>query len=186
MISHTHRFIFIHIPRTGGSSISRQLGKYSDQNTKKHWNASDYVEYLTQPVFDSYFKFTFIRNPWDIMVSKYVSDWYSRIGYLSGKSFSYFLDTFRVPNHEHGDTFFDYFSLDSLDFVGRYESRSDCLKQISKKINFDIDTNLVVGDRGVLLAKKQYRDYRIFYDDASRDFVYRKYKKELDTFKYSF
>jgi hypothetical protein len=92
MISHKHRFIFIHIPKTAGTSIEEALRDESCQLLPGEW---DYrraphapLNHLTlQEVADcgiltpaqlkSYFKFCFVRNPWDRLVSEIFCRWMS-------------------------------------------------------------------------------------------------------------
>lgn len=79
MISHSHQFIFIHIPRTGGTSISNSLSPFGIQHQGprnfgsiyfKHATAMDLREMLGDE-FSSYFRFTVVRNPWDWVVSNF-------------------------------------------------------------------------------------------------------------------
>ena len=75
MISHELKCIFIHIPRTGGSSIEQALIKqdwWKVDPTTKHLFASQarkiYADY-----WDDYFKFSFVRNPYSRMLS--IANW---------------------------------------------------------------------------------------------------------------
>ena len=71
MIDHKNRFIFIHIPRTGGSSIERALGHrdwWSIHPPSKHLT-THIAKKIYAKYWKDYFKFTFVRNPWDRMVS---------------------------------------------------------------------------------------------------------------------
>ena len=97
MISHRHKCIFVEVPKTGSSSIRAIIGK----SPKPHMDLSEIkkvmetcwtpydelkhriLEYLYllrskrrcaeigRQQFNSYFKFGFVRNPWDRVVSLY-------------------------------------------------------------------------------------------------------------------
>ena len=97
LISYKHRFLFIHTPKTGGTSIQRVLRPYADcpkPNTanrllglfgihanlftpererrfRKHVSAIQVQRQLSGNVYENLFKFAFVRNPWDRMVSRY-------------------------------------------------------------------------------------------------------------------
>ena len=98
MISHRRRFIFVHIYRTAGQSISEALAPYSDDpdrlivhipvlrrllkrrivthrklmsHNAGHPSAKELKAALPPKVFDNFHKFTFVRNPWDWQISVY-------------------------------------------------------------------------------------------------------------------
>jgi hypothetical protein len=78
MISHQHRFIFVHVPRTGGTSVETVLrpyasislaepGSWPDRN--RTWRNKFLFDSLKQ--HPDYYSFLFVRNPWD----RFVSNW---------------------------------------------------------------------------------------------------------------
>src|SRR5882724_7775498 len=76
MISHDHRCILVHIERTGGTSVELTLTgldwwerKTQDQ---KHLTARASIERYGEEIWKRYFTFSFVRNPWDLVVSSYV------------------------------------------------------------------------------------------------------------------
>ena len=96
MISHKHKFIFIHIPKCGGTSVELALLKnegigtqnfdkddlnfLSNEQKQKYRIGYDYNGITTQHrKIDqyknfrekNYFTFTFIRNPWERFLSEY-------------------------------------------------------------------------------------------------------------------
>ena len=74
MISHDFKTIFVHIPKTAGTSVEAMFGlvetfpgtrKFKEmQGPGKHWGIAEmsqaYKEYL-----NNYFKWTIVRNPWE-------------------------------------------------------------------------------------------------------------------------
>jgi len=97
MISHKHKCIFVEVPKTGSSSIRSILGyppkphlnivqiRYQMQNYWTHYggliNRLIAAGYFLIPQkfrkhwgikkFNAYYKFGFVRNPWDRVVSLY-------------------------------------------------------------------------------------------------------------------
>jgi hypothetical protein len=67
MISHEHKFIFVHVPKTGGTSIESLL----DLSGAKHNTARQYRNFFPD-VWKRYFSFAFVRNPWDRVLSFYM------------------------------------------------------------------------------------------------------------------
>ena len=70
MISHKYKFIFTEIPKTGTTSICGILEKTGVPPTRKHLDLFQYRK-LHPEIYPEYFKFSFVRNPWDRTVSLY-------------------------------------------------------------------------------------------------------------------
>jgi hypothetical protein len=73
MILPDKKIIFIHIPRTGGTSVEKYFNfKYEagwKPKTAQHLTLQEYSEHYDT---DNYFKFTIVRNPWDRLMSWYL------------------------------------------------------------------------------------------------------------------
>jgi hypothetical protein len=87
LISHEEpKFIFIHIQKTGGVSISNLLRQYIPTTTPgrglRHISARRALKKVENP--DDYFKFAFVRNPWDRLVSWYTMIDEARRGVANG------------------------------------------------------------------------------------------------------
>ena len=71
MINHEYKFIFVRIPKTASSSIIDALymecGKM--EGPQNHKDINYYIKKYRN-VHD-YFKFTFVRNPWELRYSYY-------------------------------------------------------------------------------------------------------------------
>ena len=66
MVSNKHKCIFVHIIKTGGTSIDKLF-----RGRTGHKFAKNYKKDVGNKKWNNYFKFTFVRNPWDKMVSQY-------------------------------------------------------------------------------------------------------------------
>ena len=75
IINNKHKFIFIHLPKTGGGSLTNFLlssvnGSVSHQLTgDDHSSIGDIKNIKT--MYNDYYKFMVIRNPWDYYTSLY-------------------------------------------------------------------------------------------------------------------
>jgi len=188
MIDHKHKFIFIHIPRTGGSSIESQFDYIEGEGREKnkHWNIFDWEDHLSKETLGKYFKFSFVRNPWDLIISKYTSNWYNnrkrgmKIGKHMGKSLNFFLSNYKPAPWEHGDSFFDYIDPKQLDFIGRFENRTNDLNYVSKKINVELNT--ATHER----KSKRSKCYTEYYNNETRNIVADRYARDIEYFGYKF
>lgn len=97
MISHQHSFLFVHIPKTGGSSIERALRDVAtpviagERNKGslyfKHTDISGF-ERMLGDYFPNYFSFTVVRNPFDWLVSLYEFNRGMQRVYLKGTNYT--------------------------------------------------------------------------------------------------
>ena len=76
MISHLHKFIFIHIPKCGGTAIESVLKRYASDVSG--YRASVHAKRLRNKElfhalgsYQNYYTFSFTRNPFDRIVSTY-------------------------------------------------------------------------------------------------------------------
>src|SRR5438477_12475659 len=82
-VDHNRKLLFIHIPKTGGTTVLTLLGLWKKERSANlgtlfgDWGSFDLQhltlfqaeQFLTCSEFASYFKFAFVRNPWDRAVS---------------------------------------------------------------------------------------------------------------------
>ena len=96
MIDHDKKFIFVHIPKTGGSSIEAIFhpsiiteNDICKDIKGKHNTLSNIIKNESLDVLD-YFKFSFVRNPWAKILSHYL--FFIKGGFDHRNSFVDFVD----------------------------------------------------------------------------------------------
>ena len=104
MINHDNKLIFIHIARTGGTSIETALsGKdwwLIDPQTK-HISAGMARKIYGEEVWRTYTKFSVVRNPWDRVVSMWATQWWHEASGLDENcSFEEFIRNIKPHPHE--------------------------------------------------------------------------------------
>ena len=148
--------------------------------------------------FDSYFKFSFVRNPWDRMYSQY---WYQKHTVKADSAQGKFHDWLRKCEEAYNDPTgcvfgrnrhafirhitnqVDWLTIDDeigVDFIGKYESLASDFDRMCVSRQWAIHlphSNKSLGDK---------THYSTFYDDDGRDFVARMHSADLLTFKYQF
>ncbi|PNW28882.1 hypothetical protein [Formosa algae] len=60
-------FVFIHIAKTGGTSVISITGKAH----RKHLTVKQVIKYIGQKKWDNVYTFAIVRNPWAKVVSQY-------------------------------------------------------------------------------------------------------------------
>lgn len=88
IISHRHKFIFVHLGRTGGRSLTTALAASCGPEDvitptgpacparnaygfRRHYSAQQIRAKVGEAIWNDYFKFTIERNPWDKILSQY-------------------------------------------------------------------------------------------------------------------
>lgn len=211
-ISDKFQCIFVHVPKTGGTSIESALGLHfsweienqealygliQSEELLKYGFLSGFLQHLTLPQirrlksdsrYDAYYSFSFVRNPWDRMVSVFskpdphMVQQAARSGInLRGNRFEQFLDKTRDIEHIHlqpqsGFIFDDDELL--VDFVGRFEQLETDFRKVCEQI----------GVQKCLAHKNisKHDHYRAYYNEKTKKIVAGRYERDIDLFHYSF
>ena len=115
MISHEKKFIFVHVPRTGGYTLSNFLRPYCDEeslrkfsrfseNRNLHATACEYVEVYGRKIFEEYTVFSIVRNPFEKAVSH--SIWHNGGTFDRGHFRDYIFKPHRVGFWPHSHFYF--------------------------------------------------------------------------------
>ena len=71
MISFSNKFVYIHVPKCGGTSVLNKIGYLTTFN-KSGWGKQDHSfmsetkTHLSNQNFEEYYKFTIVRNTWKV------------------------------------------------------------------------------------------------------------------------
>ena len=180
MILSEQKIIFIHAPRTSGTSIENELLK--DQlvpDHQKHLRASQIKQHLNKE-WDDYFKFTIVRNPWDRVISFYHQVFHEAYGIRTGKSLLFFLKHYRPAPWEHGLQCSDY-ADEEMDLIIKFENREKGLSSLRDICGIKVGPNKKSRSRN--RDKKNYRDY---YDNETRDIVRKSFARDIELYGYEF
>jgi hypothetical protein len=229
MICRAFNCIFVHIPKTAGRSVEmyfmNKLGLDRENDSDRarfliidnddpargteklsHLSAAEYVQcgHITQAEFTSYYKFSFVRNPWARLVSEY-----RYRSFLSHKSFKDFVMN-KLPSPGWDDKYrhimpqtemlYDGDGTLLVDFVGKFERLDQDFEQVCKHLGFENSSlsHINSSDKTSRELRRKLRnfihrngeadlrDYVDFYDDETREFVSTLYRKDIDNFGYTF
>jgi len=205
MINHTHKFIFIHIPKTGGTSIEFHFvpdrmdrikhiygGTPLQPDNKAHLKFHHLKIQYPSLNFDEYVKFTFVRNPWSRAVSSFFhtrkknrNDLREFLGLSGNFSFKEFIVSLKNLKklHPHYD--------DQFSFLIN-KNKKQCMDFIGKLENYQQDFNIVCDKIGIPqqqlphINKSKHKHYTEYYDDETKQIVAEKYAKDIEYFGYEF
>jgi len=208
VISHDHKFIFIHVPKTGGTSIENALGL----SGPRHNTALEYLNHYPE-IWESYFTFSFVRNPWDRLFSYYnfrrrirqleaentltFKEWLVRIAELVKSENHKRLNVEFAPrlgvgtiekNHAEGwrvklDNAL-YMLTDEhgkviVDFIGRFERLQQDFDIVCDKLN-------IAPRKLPCTNKSQHDPYWKYYDGDGEKIVAELCQKDIALFGYQF
>lgn len=184
-----HNFIFVHVPKTAGTSIVRTLGI-----PRIHQTAYDIRGRIGARRWEQKFKFAFVRNPWDRAVSSFHFAAARNRGLANSRYISLtFSDWLRLAYVERHPLYFDFphpFSPQYdwisdfedkiiVNFIGRFENLQQDFSTICERI----------GRRAIVLphhGASKHKDYRDYYKDKDVEIIAKWYKKDIDHFGYAF
>ena len=217
-ISHKYKFISFPIDKVASGTQYKLMhdlhAQPEDPEKTEGLINVNRKEYFLQPQgikYDDYYKWAFVRNPWDRLLSCYMdkivgSTWrfthipfpagsikvlrrkYHNIHQFNSMTFEDFvkrvvkIPDFLCDNHILPQHYF--FNPQEMDFIGRFE-------------NFEADMfkilNVVVPDCDIKKLEKINqsnnkggRSYRDHYTDEMREIVARKYARDIELFDYQF
>lgn len=213
MYSPSRKFIFIHIPKTGGSSVESVIRPFCPKDHRLHkdvhMSALRAYLHLGENTWGQLTSFTIVRNSWSRLVSAYHH--YTRGKDLQDVKFEdYVYDVHYCRPYAYGHTFSQlYFITDYLQSSNWSSTKKTdhCLDPDRTRLmpsdNFLVKHILrfenLASDMSKMFAKlnittplphvnpggyKQH--YTEYYTDKLEEIVYNIYKPEIDYFGYTF
>lgn len=180
LINHKFKWSFVHIPKTGGTSITNVLRQIDGTEVLA---GHDSVRLIKD--YKDYFIFTFVRNPFTRLTSAFEHE--RRKG-NHDISFDVFLKT--VNKKELWMLPQTYFIGDGsiINYIGKYENFENDLNFILKKLDCNLKIPHVnrnpIYNRHPNLNQEKY--YKFFYDISwMKDWVRETYKDDFKIFNYA-
>ncbi len=152
--------------------------------------------------YRSYFKFAFVRNPWDRLVSCYLQKLtpgrkgfrqpeYEGVKLYIGMSFTEFVEAVhKIPDEEANPHFrSQYVTLCGpdgqvlADFVGHFERLEKDFTYVTERIGAAGSIEL---PHKLASPGRESRSYTDFYDERLAGLVHERFQKDVETFDYSF
>jgi len=215
MICHSHKFIFIHVPKVSGTSIKDALGEtlYNGANEAEfqispnphypprysapfdeHITASELRSRLSAEIWSSYFKFGFVRHPFSWAVSNYFFFLRDRRDhpahdFLESQGFKGAIRFFLESSNSSSSTV-EGMRLRQSEFLCDDEGNT-LVDFIGKYESVDEDFATVcrcVGLAPIQLPKlnqTRHRPFRDYYDEDLRTLVYEGMIEDFRCFGYS-
>lgn len=218
IISTRKNFIFVHVYKTGGTSVSSALINYArlreriasefylskkltsfinsklnltDQGNQwfnglhKHAKAIEIREYLGDSKYNAYYKFAFVRNPWDWQISLYHyirKDKYHKDNTIANTL--NFHDFLKREIENFAPCQLDFLSDDRgkiiLDKIGKFETLQQDFYEI---LNY---LSLTPVKLQRLNPSNRSKNYRQYYTEQTAMLVNDYFQRDIEYFNYSF
>lgn len=187
-----NKCIFIHITKTAGTSVAKSLFGYLPY----HYKAIDYRVIYGRKKFNKYYKFAFVRNPWDRVYSAYrylkTGGWndddqaWAESNFSEFSDFNQFIENWlnkeNIKKHIHFTHQHEFIcdTKDKLlvDYLAYFETINDDFTKIANHLNIKAD----IGYHNANPADS----YLNVYNEKSKDIVANVYSKDISMFGYNF
>lgn len=197
VISHKHKFIFFAAGRTGSKSIATVLDKYDEpcpftydyQTYSAHMPPRIFKSLCPPEIWDTYFKFAFVRNTWDWLISMFLWNCPGqdrKIEVMTPELFEQHWE--RMKGFRRGLTADNRYQYDFLadedgrllvNYFGRFERLQADFDRICDALHLPLETLPVTHQ----IAHKPYQSY---YTPDMVALVGRRYSKDIREFGFKF
>ena len=210
LLSIEKQFLFVHVPRAAGTSIRDTLapycvgsqhylinrllervglrvnhvGPFPKQRFRVHDTARTAKYWMPRAAYDGLFKFAFVRNPWDRMVSMFAhirrdTDHRRHHKVTQLKGFEDYLKyEFRRRVTTQLEMISDRRGKIIVDYVGRFERLETDFADVCQRLG--IESQIMHKNQS------QHEPYENYYNDHTRRLVADYFAREIEYFGYDF
>lgn len=211
LVSHQHRFVFVHVQKTAGSSFEAVLKRHFPD--VQHWHgrhghARTGVAEVGKDRWREYYSFGFVRNPWERLVS-----WYAMIDrhrrelplhqrftdtpfttqiwnqvMQKGRTFDEFIENCTDAVWDKGC--YKSFAFNQIDYLGDADGKL-LVQDIGRFESITEDSERFLKKLGVdanlpRTNASKHGHYADWYNDRTRAIVAERFARDLDAFDYTF
>lgn len=194
-ISNQKKFIFLHIPKTGGTTVKSIIKDYIDINkfniegelvTKiGKYSSHPVPNFIFKSKYPDHFSFAFVRNPWEWHASYYLfikrrKNCYDHIDF---NQYVILLCSDKLDYcHKHilSDWTHDNNNNQKVDFIGRFENLENDIKYLCDKLDIPISDEI-----GHYKKAPDY-DYHNMYNEHTKELIRKRHQRDIELFNYEF
>jgi hypothetical protein len=206
LLSYSHKFIFIHVYKVAGMSIKKSLEEYAKRPVMRrflrairlgskvpyyrwktfpsHIKAEDLRKELPEKIYSNFYKFAFVRNPWEWQVSLYhhMLQQKTHFQHTLIKSMKNF-DEYIVWRVNEDKVLQKEFVTDSagkmiVDFVGKFELLTKDFHHVCNVLNINASLPHI--------NKSSHMHYQSYYNAETRRLVEENFSEDIELFDYAF
>jgi hypothetical protein len=205
IISTEKNFLFVHIPKTGGSSVEHMLNPFkSFDYDGTHLTSFEIKTTIDKHIYNNLYKFSTVRNPWDLQLScwtyyvrssnididfetyihwkfedKY--DFEDIVNYTENRNYEYLKHPYyvhRVPQI--------YFLIDEYGkFLVDYVVNLETIESDFEFLNDRLDLDLMYVPK-INVSNSDKLDYRGMYTEDMKNLVSKRFDMDIKIFGYEF
>jgi hypothetical protein len=184
LISKKLKVIYFPVQRAGTTTVRMALHIYINPRLNKYDFSVTSYKRICQDTHNGYFIFTFVRNPWDRLVSAYEYCKRKRWEPAIKNNFKSFIKEAISPTHNtncHWCSQLQLVPINRLNFnlIGKIEAIERDFKIISKTLGIEMICTKAH-------QSKRNPDYTTYYDEETIGMVVEHYKQDIDIFNYKF
>ena len=210
VISHKDKWIFLANPKCASSTLNVILKKQEevvvyDSADVNHMRYVECKQFLANQGLniDAYFVFSFVRNPWDKIVSFYkwiLRNQEEKTGHSFVSEIECLIDKYNISEFNFYNFITKFTDLLWSNLACEhmlFENGQNKLNFIGRVENLEEDFNILCNKTGILNSTTLYKNnntkyiktgkhYTEYYNDFTRNLVAKLYAKDIEYFDYKF